>query len=110
MGIVFWFVPIFMAFLIVNLILYIFKEQVAVLPKDENLSKNISIIRKVSESLYNYLSVHLIIPLTSVTIYMWYEYGAKGCLDLECFISEVEISGTSLVKLGIVVTIVLVIG
>ena len=110
MGIVFWFVPIFIVFLIVNLILYIFQEQVDALPKDEDLSKNISIIRKVSETLYNYLSVHLIIPLTSVTIYLWYEYVEKNCLDLHCFLSEVEISSTKLVKLDVVVTIVLLIG
>jgi len=61
MGIVFWFMLIFILFLMVNLFLYIFKEKVDKLPKDEKASKYISTIKKVSESLYNYLSVHHII-------------------------------------------------
>ena len=110
MGIVFWFMLIFIVFLIVNLVLYIFKEKVDILPKDEKLSKYISIIKKVSESLYNYLSVHHIISMTSLTIYLWYEYVEKGCFELTCFVSDVEISATKLVKLEIVVTIILLIG
>ena len=110
MGIVFWFMLIFIVFLIVNLVLYIFKEKVDILPKDEKLSKYISIIKKVSESLYNYLSVHHIISMTSLTIYLWYEYVEKGCFELTCFVSDVEISATKLVKLEIVVTIILIIG
>ena len=110
MGIVFWFMLIFIVFLIVNLVLYIFKEKVDILPKDEKLSKYISIIKKVSESLYNYLSVHHIISMTSLTIYLWYEYAEKGCFELTCFISDEEISATKLVKLEIVVSFILIIG
>jgi len=110
MGIVFWILLIFIVFLIIHLVLYILKEKVETLPKHEKLSKSISTIKKVSESLYNYLSVHHIIPLTSVTIYLWYEYVEKGCFELTCFISDVEISATKLVKREVVITIILVIG
>ena len=94
----------------VSLVLYIFKEKVDKLPKDEKSSKYISIMKKVSESLHNYLSVHHIISTTSLTIYLWYEYVEKGCFELTCFISDVEISDTKLVKLEVVVTIILIIG
>ena len=101
---------IFIVFLMINLVLYIFQEKVDILPKDEDLSKNISIIRKVAESLYNYLSVHHIISMTSLIIYLWYEYVEKGCFELTCFVSDVEISATKLVKLEVVVAIILIIG
>ena len=110
MGIVFWILIIFIVFLIANLVLYIFKEKVDILPKDEKLSKYIFIIKKVSESLYNYLSVHHIISTTSVTIYLWYEYVEKGCFELTCYISDEKIGATKLVKLEVVVAIVLIIG
>jgi hypothetical protein len=110
MGIVFWLMLIFIVFLMVNLVLYIFKEKVLKLPKDEKLSKYIGIIIKISESLYNYLSVHHIISMTSLTIYLWYEYVEKGCFELTCFVSDVEISSTKLVKREVVVAIILIIG
>ena len=110
MGIPFWLVLIFIVFLIGNLVLYIFKEKVDVLPKDEKLYKFINIIRKVSESLYNYLSVHHIISMSSVTIYLWYEYVEKGCFDLECLLSDTTVSGTKVVKLEVLVTIILLVG
>ena len=110
MGIVFWFLLIFIIFLFVYLVLYIFKEKVDTLPKDEKLSKYISIIRKVYESLYNYLSVHHIIPMSSVTIYLWYEYVEKGCFELTCLLSDTTVSGTKLVKGEILVTITLLLG
>ena len=110
MGIVFWLMLLSIVFLFINLVVYIFKEKVDKLPKDEKLSKFISIIKKVSESLYNYLSVHHIISTTSLTIYLWYEYVEKGCFELTCFISDVEISATKLVKLEVVVAIILIIG
>ena len=110
MGIVFWLVLIFIVFLVVNLVLYIVKEKVDKLPKDEKPSKYIRIIRKVYESLYNYLSVHHIISTTSLTIYLWYEYVEKGCFELTCLVSDVEISATKLVKLEVVIAIILLIG
>jgi hypothetical protein len=110
MGIVFWFMLIFIVFLIVNLVLYTFKEKVEKLPKDEKLSKCISIIKKVSESLYNYLSVHHIIPMASVTIYLWYEYVEKGCFELTCLLSDTTVSAIQLVKLEVLVTIILLVG
>jgi len=110
MGNVFWLMLIFIFFLIIYLVLYTFKEKVDKLPKNEKLSKFISIIRKFYESLYNYLSVHQIIPMSSLTIYLWYEYVEKGCFDLICFISDVEISSTKIVKLEVVIAIILLIG
>jgi len=110
MGIVFWFMLIFIVFLMVNLALYIFKEKVETLPKNEKLSKCISIIRQVYESLHNYLSVHHIISITSLILYLRYEYVEKGCFELTCFVSDVEISSTKLVKLEVVVAIILIIG
>jgi len=110
MGIVFWIMLIFIVFLIGKLVLYIFKEKVDVLPKDEKLSKCISIFKKVYESLYNYLSVHHIIPMSSVTIYLWYEYVETGCFELTCFVSDTKISSTKLVKREVVVTIIFLVG
>ena len=101
---------IFIVFLIINLVLYIFKEKEDKPPKDEKPSKYIGIIKKVTESLYNYLSVHHIVSTTSLTIYLWYEYVETGCFELACFISDVEISATKLVKLEVVVAIILIIG
>jgi len=91
-------------------VLYILKEKVDKLPKDEKLSKYISIIKNVYESLYNYLSVHHIISLSSVTIYLWYEYVEKGCFELTCLLSDTTVSDTKLVKREIVVTITLLVG
>jgi hypothetical protein len=91
-------------------LLYIFKEKVDILPQDEKPSKYIGIIKKVSESLYNYLSVHLIVSMTSLTIYVWYEYVEKGCFELTCFVSDAKISATKLVKLEVIIAIILIIG
>jgi len=110
MGIVFSFMLIFFVFLLIKLVLYIFKSKVDILPKKGKLLKLISIIRKVSESLYNYLSVHQIISMTSLTIYLWYEYVEKSCFELTCFISDEKISDTKLVKLEVVIAIILIIG
>ena len=110
MGIVFWLLFLSIVFLFINLVLYIFKEKVNILPKDGKPSKYICIIKKVSESLYNYLSVHHIISMTSLTIYLWHEYVEKGCYELTCYISDKEISSTKLVKLEVVIAIILIIG
>jgi hypothetical protein len=110
MGIVFWLMLIFIVLLIAKLALYIFKAKVDILPKNGKLSKYINIIKKVYESLYNYLSVHHIISMTSLTIYLWYEYVEKGCFELTCLVSDVKISATKQVKPEVVVTIILIIG
>jgi len=110
MGIVLWLMLIFIVFLIINLVLYIFKEKVNILPQDEKPSKYIGIIKRFSESLYNYLSVHQIVSMTSLTIYVWYEYVEKGCFELTCFVSDAEISATKLIKLEVVFAVILIIG
>jgi hypothetical protein len=48
--------------------------------------------------------------MTSLTIYLWYEYVEKGCFELTCFVSKKEISATKLVKLEVVIAIILIIG
>ena len=48
--------------------------------------------------------------MTSLTLYLRYEYYEKGCFDLVCFRSDIMISATKLVKLEIIVAIVLFIG
>jgi hypothetical protein len=110
MGIVFWLLLIFIVFLIVKIVLYIFKVKIDVLPKDEKLWKLISIIKNLTSSLSTHLSTHHLIPLTSLTIYVYYEYYEKSCFELTCFISENEISATKLVKKEVVVAIVVIVG
>ena len=44
-----------------------------------------------------------------MTLYLRYEYIEKGCLNLDCFRSDVKISGTKLIKLDILITIILII-
>jgi hypothetical protein len=99
MGIVYWLMLIFIVLLMVKLVLYIFKEKVDIIPKDQKASKYISTFKKGFESLYNYLSVHHIISVSSMTIYLWYEYVEKGCFELKCLVSNTSVSGTKLVKL-----------
>jgi hypothetical protein len=110
MGIVFWLMLIFIVLLFVKLALYTFKSKVDILPKNGKLSQYINITKKVYESLYNYLSVHHIISMTSLTIYLWYEYVEKRCFELTCFVSDDEISSTKLVKFEVVIAIILIIG
>jgi hypothetical protein len=66
--------------------------------------------RNFSESLYNYLVASQIISITSLMIYLRYEYFEKGCFSLKCFVSEKTLSGTKLVKFDVVITVVLIIG
>jgi predicted membrane protein len=110
MGIVFWLLVIFIVFLSVKLVLYSCKSKVDELDKTSKLMKFILLGIKLSDSLSNYLAVHHIISLTSLTIYLWYEYYEKGCFELECLISDTKISSTKLVKFDIVISIILLIG
>jgi len=48
MGIVFWLMLLSIVFLIFKLVLYILKEKVDILPKDEKTSKYIGLIKNVS--------------------------------------------------------------
>jgi len=110
MGIVFWLLVIFIVFLLVKLVLYSCKSKVDELDKTSKLMKFILLGIKLSDSVSNYLAVHHIISLTSLTIYLWYEYYEKGCFELECVISDTKISSTKLVKFDIVISIILLIG
>ena len=110
MGIVYYIIVIFMFFLFISIVLYTFSEKVLTLSKNGKLFKFISIIKNVYSSLKNYLSVHHIISLTSVTIYVYYEYVEKGCYGVYCFLSEREISETRLIKGEIIILIIFLIG
>ena len=110
MGIIFWFVVIFVVFLTIKLGLYIMQSKVDKLTKNSKLLWYIHLHKKLIEILYNYLAVIQIIVMTSLTLYLRYEYYEKGCLELTCFISDTQISATKLVKLDIVVSIILIIG
>ena len=102
---------IYILLLFFKLVVYTFKlKKQTYFSKNEKLSKYIIIAIQVDESLYNYLSVHNILSMTSLTIYLWYEYVQKGCFELTCFVSDTEISATKLVKLEVVVAIILIIG
>jgi hypothetical protein len=79
MGIVCWLLPIFIVFLVVKLFLYIYKEKVDKLQKTSKALKYIHFAQNCSESLYNYLIVNQIISLTSLVLYLWYEYYEKSC-------------------------------
>ena len=84
--------------------------------KVERLSANskllifIRLTKNFSESLYTYLAVNQIISMTSLVLYLWYEFYEKSCFELTCFRSEVKISSTKLVKFDVVVTVILIIG
>ena len=110
MGIISWVLLISMVFPVVNLYLYIFTSKIDRLPKNSKCHRFIRLAKNLQESLYNYLSVNQIISMTSLVLYLRYEYYEKGCFELTCFRSEVQISGTKLVKLDVVVTLILIIG
>ena len=78
---VFWFVVIFIGLLIVKLTLHIL-ETTADKPISSELVKYINFRRKISETVHNYLSVNQIISLTSLVLYLRYEYFEKSCFNL----------------------------
>ena len=94
MGIVFCFVLIGVVYSCVKLGLYIFREKIDNLDENSALLKYVRLEKKVSDSLYNYLSVNQVISMTSLAIYLRYEYYETGCFDLTCFRSDVMISST----------------
>ena len=98
MGIVFLFVVICVVSLCMKLCMklgiYIFREKIEKLDENSTLSKYIRLEKKVSDSLYSYLSVNQVISMTSLAIYLRYEYYETGCFDLTCFRSDVMISST----------------
>ena len=110
MGIVFWFMVICIVSLCVKLGLYIFRSQIKKLDENSELLKYIRLEKNISGSLYNYMAVNQIISMTSLALYLRYEYFETGCFDLICFRSDVMISATKLVKLEIIVAIILFIG
>jgi hypothetical protein len=56
------------------------------------------------------MAVNQIISMTSLVLYLWYEYWEKSCFELICFRSELEIGDTKLVKLDVVVSLTLIMG
>ena len=109
-GIVYWFVVIFIVCLIVKLHFYIFETKVKLLPKSSKLLKYVYLGKNLTESAYNYLSVNQIISITSLTLYLWYEYIETRCFDVYCILSDKTISGTQLVKFDLILTVILIIG
>ena len=110
MGIVFWLAVIFIVFIIAKWVLYILQSKVERLETNSKFLKYIHIAKNFSESLYTYLSVNQMISMTSLVLYLWYEYYEKSCFKLKCFRSEVKISSTKLVKFDVIVSIILIIG
>jgi len=110
MGVVFWVMVIFVVLLIVRLALYIFSSKVNEIKESSKLLTAINIYKNISDGLYNYLVVNQIISLTSMFIYLQHEFYEPGCFELTCFISDVKISATKLVKLEVIVTIILIMG
>ena len=110
MGIVFWFTVIFIVLLIVRWLLYILQSKIERLSTNSKLLKYIHIVNNFSESIYTYLAVNQMISMTSLVLYLWYEYYEKSCFELKCFRSEVKLSSTKLVKFDVVVTIILISG
>lgn len=102
MGIVFWLVILFIITLLLKWASYLFNEKVDRL--------RYSFVQNFYESLYNYLATSQIISLTCLVLYVRYEYVETGCFDVTCFLSDVSISATKIVKLDIVVSILLIIG
>jgi len=86
------------------------KTKEDIIPKSKTLSPHLTFIKNLYHSLYTYLSTHLPITTTSLTIYLYYSYYTKGCFELTCYISENEISSTKLVKGEVVVTNILGVG
>ena len=110
MGVVFWVLVIFIVLLIVRIALYILNSEVNKLEEGSKLLASINIFKNILDGLYNYLVVNQIISLSSMIIYLQYEYFEPGCFDLTCLISDVKISDTKLVKLEVILTIFLIIG
>ena len=79
MGIVFCFASIFMFFLIVKWVIYMLLYKVEGLSANSKLLKYIHLTKNISESLYTYLAVNQIISMTSLVLYLWYEYYEKSC-------------------------------
>ena len=48
--------------------------------------------------------------MTSLMLYVRYEYIETGCFNLKCYLSQNTISDTKLVKLDIVITLILITG
>jgi len=110
MGIVFWFSVLFIFFLIIKWVIYMLLYKVERLSANSKLLIFIRLTKNFSESLYTYLAVNQIISMTSLVLYLWYEFYEKSCFELICFRSEVKISSTKLVKFDVVVTVILIIG
>ena len=89
MGVVFWFMVIFIVLLFVRLAIYIFDTKVNELEEGSKLSTSINLFKNILDTLYNYLVINQIISLTSLIIYLQYEYYEPGCFELTCFISDV---------------------
>ena len=105
MGIVFWVLVVFGGFLGCEMVLFALKFTPSKLKKSSKLHKYIHLQHNLYEILSNYLAVHHVIPLTSLTLYL-----LNACFSLKCLFSDETISATKLVKLDIILSILLIIG
>ena len=110
MGIVFWFAVVFIVFLSIKWVIYLFLYKVETLSANSKLLKCINLTENFSGSLYNYLVVNQIVSMTSLVLYLQYEYYEESCFELKCILSKVKISSTTLVKLDFVIAVILIIG
>ena len=110
MGIVFWFAVVFIVFLSIKWVIYLFLYKVETLSANSKLLKCIIVTKNFSGSLYNYLVVNQIVSMTSLVLYLQYEYYEESCFELKCILSKVKISSTTLVKLDFVIAVIFIIG
>ena len=105
MGIVFWVLVVFGGFLGCEMVLFALKFTTSKLKKSSKLHKYIQLQHNLYSILSNYLAVHHVIQLTSLTLYL-----LNACFSLKCLFSDETISATKLVKLDIILSILLIIG
>ena len=114
MGIVFWCAVIFIFFFILWRLLDFCKSKADGFSTNAKLLKCIHIAKNFSDSLYNYLAVNQMISMTSLVLYLYYEYYEPRCFDFKCLVksllSDKKVSSTILVRLDIVITLFLIIG
>jgi len=69
------------------------------------LYRCIQLQRKLYESVYNYLAVHHVISLTSLTLYL-----LNGCFSVKCLLPDQAISAAKFLKLDLFFAMLLIIG
>ena len=114
MGIVFWFAFMFIVFFILWWFLGCLKTNRDGLSTNAKLLKCIHFAKNFSESMYNYLVMNHMISMTSLVLYLYYEYYEPCCFNfrslLKSLLSDKKISATVFVKLDVLIAILLILG